>query len=79
MSAAAIHFLFLMRNQIKLYHWQTHLYSRHTATDNALTKLDENIDEFVEVYGEIRQTQDDRKTRMYKDYKYVRETGCSFY
>jgi DNA-binding ferritin-like protein len=50
MSAAAIHFLFLMRNQIKLYHWQTHLYSRHKATDDVLTSLDENIDEFVEVY-----------------------------
>ena len=50
MSAAAIHFFFHMREQIKLYHWQTHLYSRHKATDDVLESLDKNIDEFVEVY-----------------------------
>ena len=50
MSAAAIHFFFHMRDQIKLYHWQTHLYSRHKATDEVLKSLDETIDEFVETY-----------------------------
>jgi hypothetical protein len=50
MSAAAIHFFFQMREQIKLYHWQTHLYSRHKATDDVLDTLDKTIDEFVEVY-----------------------------
>ena len=50
MSAATIHFFFQMREQIKLYHWQTHLYSRHKATDDVLETLDKNIDEFVEVY-----------------------------
>lgn len=50
MSAATIHFFFQMREQIKLYHWQTHLYSRHKATDDVLSSLDENIDDFVEVY-----------------------------
>jgi hypothetical protein len=39
-----------MRNQIKLYHWQTGLYSRHKGTDGVIESLDENIDKFVEVY-----------------------------
>ena len=39
-----------MRNQIKLYHWQTHLFSRHKATDELVEKLDGNIDTFVETY-----------------------------
>ena len=50
MSAAAVHFFFAMRQQIKLYHWQTHLYSRHKATDDVLDSLDKTVDEFVETY-----------------------------
>ncbi len=50
MSANTIHFFFQMREQIKLYHWQTHLYSRHKATDDVLESLDKSIDEFVETY-----------------------------
>lgn len=50
MSAKHIHFFFTLREQIKLYHWQTHSYARHKATDDVLDKLDSNIDQFVEVY-----------------------------
>jgi DNA-binding ferritin-like protein len=50
MSGAHIHFFFEMRDQLKLYHWQTHSYARHKATDNVLKELDEHIDLFVEVY-----------------------------
>lgn len=50
MSAEHIHFFFAMRDQIKLYHWQTRIYSRHKATDEVLERLDTNIDKFVEVY-----------------------------
>jgi hypothetical protein len=50
MAAIDIHFFFTMREQIKLYHWQTESYSRHKATDAALEKLDGLIDSFVEVY-----------------------------
>lgn len=50
MSAAAIQFFLTMRNQIKLYHWQTHSYARHKATDEVVESLDKNIDRFVEVY-----------------------------
>jgi hypothetical protein len=50
MSAQTIQFFFTMRQQIKLYHWQTGMFSRHKGTDNVLAKLDELIDMFVEVY-----------------------------
>jgi glutaredoxin 2 len=39
-----------IRNQIKVYHWQTKSFSRHKATDDLTSKLDELIDEFVETY-----------------------------
>jgi DNA-binding ferritin-like protein len=50
MSANNIHFFFQMRDQIKLYHWQTKSYSRHKATDGVIDALDEHIDKYVEVY-----------------------------
>ena len=50
MSAEAVQFFFTMRDQIKLYHWQTISYARHKATDEAIERLDKNIDRFVEVY-----------------------------
>lgn len=50
MSANHIQFFFSLRDQIKLYHWQTRLYSRHKATDDVIKSLDEHIDQFVEVY-----------------------------
>lgn len=50
MSAVDINFFFTMREQIKLYHWQTHSYARHKATDEVLKSLDDHIDQYVEVY-----------------------------
>ena len=50
MSAEQIHFFLQLRNQIKLYHWQTRVYSRHIATDKTLENLDTAIDTYVEVY-----------------------------
>jgi hypothetical protein len=50
MSAQHIHFFFNMREQVKLYHWQTGLYARHKATDDVIKGLDEHTDLFVEVY-----------------------------
>lgn len=50
MSARDISFFFQLRTQLKLYHWQTRLYSRHKASDEVLAKLDELIDKYVEVY-----------------------------
>jgi len=42
--------LLTIRNQIKVYHWQTKSFARHKGTDDLVTKLDEGIDEFVETY-----------------------------
>jgi DNA-binding ferritin-like protein len=50
MSANHIQFFFSLRDQIKLYHWQTRSYGRHRATDEVIKSLDEHIDQFVEVY-----------------------------
>lgn len=50
MSAEDIQFFFHLRDQIKLYHWQTKVYARHIATDKALSELDKSIDSFVEIY-----------------------------
>jgi hypothetical protein len=50
MSAANINFFFLMQTQIKLYHWQTRTFSRHKATDTALSSLADLVDKYVEVY-----------------------------
>ena len=50
MSAEHIHFFLQLRDQIKLYHWQTRVYARHIATDGALERLEKRIDSFVEVY-----------------------------
>ncbi len=50
MSAAAVNFFFQLREQIKLYHWQTYSYPRHKATDAVVEALDESIDKYVEVY-----------------------------
>lgn len=50
MSADQIHFFLHLRDQIKLYHWQTRVYSRHIATDKILETLEKSIDSYVEVY-----------------------------
>ena len=34
---------------VKLFHWKTHSYATHKATDDLYTKLNANIDSFIEV------------------------------
>jgi DNA-binding ferritin-like protein len=36
-------------NLVKLYHWKTHSYAQHKATDELYERLNEKIDEFIEV------------------------------
>ena len=50
MSAEIVNLMMTLRDQVKLYHWQTMNYPRHIATNDLVTKLDANIDQFVEVY-----------------------------
>ena len=42
--------LLTIRNQVKLYHWQTKSFADHKATDDLTAALDLAIDRFVEVY-----------------------------
>lgn len=42
--------LLTIRNQVKLYHWQTGSFARHKATDDLTAALDTSIDTFVESY-----------------------------
>jgi len=37
-----------MLNTVKLYHWKTHSFSQHKATDKLYGELNSNIDNFVE-------------------------------
>jgi hypothetical protein len=41
---------FNIRDQVKLYHWQTKSFAEHKATDDLVGTLDTNIDKFVESY-----------------------------
>ena len=42
-------FFLEMLNVIKLYHWKTKSYAQHKATDELYTKLNANIDSFIEI------------------------------
>lgn len=45
-----VHTFIEMLNIVKLYHWRTKSFSRHKATDELYSRLNENIDKFVEVF-----------------------------
>lgn len=36
-------------NMVKIYHWNTHSFSQHKATDELHERLSEHIDKFVEI------------------------------
>jgi hypothetical protein len=38
-----------MLNVVKLYHWKTHSFAQHKATDELYERLNKNIDTFIEV------------------------------
>lgn len=42
--------LLQLKNQMKLYHWQTEMHSRHISSDNFLHKYDEVLDSLIETY-----------------------------
>lgn len=39
-----------IQNQLRIFHWQTSSYAQHKAFGKAYEHLDEQIDEFVEVF-----------------------------
>jgi hypothetical protein len=77
MSSEHIHFFLQLRNQLKLYHWQTRVYARHVAVDKILDELDERIDSFVEIYigkyGRPRMTGEKTAIRIHN----MTEAGAS--
>ena len=40
---------FEMLLMVKLFHWKTHSYATHKATDELYSKLNEDIDKFIEI------------------------------
>jgi hypothetical protein len=50
MAGEVAYMMMTLRDQVKIYHWQTMIYSRHIATNDLIPKLDTNIDQFIEVY-----------------------------
>lgn len=50
MSSDLLLNLLQLKNQMKLYHWQTTLHSRHIASDKFLEKYDEILDNLIESY-----------------------------
>lgn len=43
-----VHKFLELLNMVKLYHWKTHSYAQHKATDELYERLNKNIDTFVE-------------------------------
>ena len=39
-----------MLMMVKLFHWKTHSYATHKATDDLYSKLNDDIDKFIEVF-----------------------------
>ena len=67
MSAEILQAMLLLRNQVKIYHWQTFSFARHKATDDLVSSLDERIDEFTEVYmGKYGRPKFSAKTGTFK-------------
>jgi hypothetical protein len=50
MSAEILNVMLILRNQVKIYHWETFSFGRHKATDDLVDSLDANIDKFTEAY-----------------------------
>lgn len=44
------------RDQLKIYHWQTHSYSKHKASDRLVNNITEKMDQFVETIQGSRNT-----------------------
>jgi hypothetical protein len=79
MSAEIICLLMTLRDQVKIYHWQTMKYPRHAATDELVGKLDENIDKFVEVYiGKYGRPNFTSKTSSIKIHNFHDADGPSY-
>jgi DNA-binding ferritin-like protein len=48
-KSAIVRIFLEMLTTIKLYHWKTHSFAQHKATDELYSRLNEHIDNFVEI------------------------------
>jgi hypothetical protein len=78
MSAEIIILMMTIRDQIKIYHWQTMSYPRHKATDNLVDKLDKSIDTFVEVFLGKYGRPNFKKTASIKIHNFHDKDGPAF-
>jgi hypothetical protein len=78
MSAEIVTIMLTLRNQIKVYHWQTMKFPRHKATDNLVDKLDDNIDKFVETFMGKHGRPNFRKTASIKIHNFHDKDGPAF-
>lgn len=61
----ALYFIYI-RDQMKVYHWQTNNYARHKASDTFVDNLSEKMDKFVEVMQGL----EDKRLVIKKNNKY---------
>jgi len=62
--------LLSFRDQLKIYHWQTHIYSRHKASDSIVDTMTEQMDRFMEtLQGSrgMRMIIPNKKSILFKD------------
>ena len=78
MSAEIIIVMMTLRDQIKIYHWQTMSHPRHKATDDLVGKLDDNIDKFTEVFIGKYGRPNFRKTASIKIHNFHDKDGPAF-
>ena len=66
-----IRHLMQTKDNLQLYHWNTKSYAKHKATDQLITLLAKNIDDFVEAYLGVNTEDkikiDDIKIKLYTD------------
>ncbi len=60
-------YLMYIRDQMKVYHWQTSSYARHKASDTFVDNLSDKMDRFIEVMqGLENQRLDISKTKQFQ-------------
>lgn len=67
----------MLRNQIKVYHWQTYSFGRHKATDDLVSSLDDHIDKFTEAYmGKYGRPKFTKKTSQFHIHDITDKNGA---
>lgn len=46
-------YMMYVRDQLKIYHWNTSIYARHVASDSFVSSLSDKMDRFIETLSGI--------------------------